>query len=70
MTRWEYLIVALPVLGVAKMTQGGSAAVDVLNREGAEGWEAVGSVLLPAGTIAVVLKRPATTTDTPVAIRS
>ena len=58
MTTWEYLIVSLPAFGAAKTTQGGSAAVEMLNREGAVGWEAVGVAVLPDGTVAVVLKRP------------
>jgi hypothetical protein len=41
-TTWEYLIVSLPAFQTAKARQGQSAAVDVLDREGADGWEAVG----------------------------
>lgn len=58
MTRWEYLIVALPAFEAAKATRGHSAAVDVLNREGAEGWEAVGMSTLAEANVAVLLKRP------------
>jgi hypothetical protein len=31
----------------------------MLNREGSEGWEAVGMTALEDGTVAVLLKRPA-----------
>lgn len=64
--RWEYLIVSLPVLGAAKLAPGGSAAVAVLNRGGAQGWDAVSTELLADGTVAVLLKRPLL--DTPVAV--
>ncbi len=59
MTAWEYLIVSLPTFGEAKVTQGESASVEMLNREGAAGWEAVGMVTLGDSTVAVLLKRPA-----------
>ena len=58
MTAWEYLIVSLPAFESAKSTQGMSASVDVLNHEGAMGWEAVGISPLADGTFAVLLKRP------------
>ncbi len=58
MTRWEYLVVALPAFGTARSTQGQSEAVDILNREGATGWEAVGMSTLPDGSVAVLMKRP------------
>ena len=45
MTAWGYLIVAHPVT--------------ILNREGAEGWEAVGMKALGDGSVAVLLKRAA-----------
>ena len=57
-TRWEYLIVSLPDFEPAKSMQGGSASVARLNREGAEGWEALGMTELPDGHFAVLLKRP------------
>src|SRR5437868_12720645 len=41
MTRWEYLIVALPRFEMPTAMPE-SAAVAALNREGAHGWEAVG----------------------------
>ena len=56
-TGWEYLIVSLPAFEAAKYTQGESAAVDVLNREGAAGWEAVGMSTLTDSSVAVLLKR-------------
>ena len=60
MTGWEYLIVSLPAFEEAKAAQGHSAAVDVLNREGAAGWEAVGMSMLADASVAVLLKRPTT----------
>jgi len=58
-TAWEYLIVSLPAFEAAKATQGQSAAVDMLDREGADGWEAVGMSILSDANVAVLLKRPA-----------
>lgn len=58
MTTWQYLIVSLPAFGTAKSDQGGSASVDLLNREGAAGWEAVDTMVLADGAVAVLLKRP------------
>jgi hypothetical protein len=58
MTTWEYLIVSLPAFQAAKTDQGQSPSVEVLNREGAAGWEAVGTMVLPDGVVAVLLKRP------------
>jgi hypothetical protein len=58
MTRWEYLIVALPQFEAPTSVPGGSAAVEALNREGDEGWEAFGIAALADGTVAVLLKRP------------
>ena len=57
MNRWEYLIVALPAFEAAKTTQGHSAAVDMLNREGDTGWEAVGMSTLADASVAVLMKR-------------
>ena len=57
MTGWEYLIVSLPPFEAAKCTQGHSPAVDVLNHEGAAGWEAVGISTLADASVAVLLKR-------------
>jgi hypothetical protein len=56
-TEWEYLIVSLPAFESAKAIQGQSAAVDLLNREGAAGWEAVGMSTLADSSVAVLLKR-------------
>jgi hypothetical protein len=58
MTQWEYLIVALPQFQPPTQIPGGSAAIGALNREGHDGWEAIGMTALPGGTIAVLLKRP------------
>jgi hypothetical protein len=58
MPRWEYLIVSLPTFEPAASRQGESAAVEMLNQEGTNGWEAVGMTPLPDGTFAVLLKRP------------
>lgn len=57
MTPWEYLIVSLPPFEPAHATKGHSPAVDTLDREGSEGWEAVGMATLPDQSIAVLLKR-------------
>jgi len=57
-TAFEYLIVSLPTMEAAKATQGHSPSVDMLNREGAEGWEAVGISTLGDSRVAVLLKRP------------
>ena len=57
MTGFEYLIVSLPTFESAKATQGHSASVDLLNREGAAGWEAVGMSTLADSSVAVLLKR-------------
>lgn len=58
MTTWEYLIVSLPAFQAARSDQGQSPAVDMLNREGAAGWEAVDTMVLADGAVAVLLKRP------------
>jgi hypothetical protein len=55
---WEYLIVSLPAFEPARATQGESSAVMLLNREGGNGWEAVGMTALRDGSFAVLLKRP------------
>jgi hypothetical protein len=59
MTKWEYLIVALPEFKAPTSTPGVSSSVSMLNREGTDGWEAVGMTALEDGTVAVLLKRPA-----------
>jgi hypothetical protein len=58
MTQWDYLIVALPQFQAPTQAPGGSAAIGALNREGQDGWEAVGMTALRDGTMAVLLKRP------------
>lgn len=55
--KWEYLIVALAEFEGAKAEKGESEAVSRLNREGANGWEAVGMTSLDKGGFAVLLKR-------------
>ena len=57
MTRWEYVIVALPEFQPPTNVPGASAAVEALNQEGRMGWEAVGMTLLSRGHMAVLLKR-------------
>ena len=54
---WEYMIVSLPTFEVGKAAPGESASVALLNREGANGWEAVGMTVLGDGSVAVLLKR-------------
>jgi hypothetical protein len=54
---WEYMIVSLPTFEVGKSAPGDSASVTLLNREGANGWEAVGMTVLRDASVAVLLKR-------------
>jgi hypothetical protein len=58
MTAWEYLIVALPEFKAATTVRGESDSVTMLDKEGAEGWEAVGMTALGEGGDAVLMKRP------------
>ena len=58
MVAWEYLIVALPAFEPPVPAPGASASVAALNREGNQGWEAVGMTALADGTVAVLLKKP------------
>jgi hypothetical protein len=58
MTPWEYLIVALPEFQPPTTAPGASASVQMLNEEGAAGWEAVGMTALGGSSVAVLLKRP------------
>jgi len=58
MIAWEYLIVSLPEFEPARAAQGESSAVMRLNREGDNGWEAVGMTPLRDASFAVLLKRP------------
>jgi hypothetical protein len=55
--KWEYLIVALSEFSPPTAAQGASDAVNVLNREGSDGWEAVGLTPLSDGSFAVLMKR-------------
>ena len=57
MTRWEYLIIALPRFEPPTATPTGSAAIEALNREGEQAWEAVGMTCLADASVAVLLKR-------------
>jgi len=58
MTKWEYLLVSLPTFAAPKADQGDSAAVTMLDKEGALGWEAVGISTQSDGSSAVLMKRP------------
>jgi len=60
MTVWEYRIISLPRFEDPTSSSEPSAAVSVLNEEGAQGWEAVGMMVLPNGSAAVLLKKPKT----------
>ncbi len=55
---WEYRVVSLPSFRDPTTSSEPSAAVEVLNEEGARGWEAVGMTVLANGSIAVLLKKP------------
>jgi hypothetical protein len=57
---WEYLIIALPQFEPPTNVPGASAAVQRLNEEGQEGWEAIGMTTLSDSSIAVLCKRLAT----------
>ena len=52
------MIISLPEFEPAKAAQGESASVTTLNREGVDGWEAVGMTALADGSFAILLKRP------------
>lgn len=54
---WEYRILALPPFRAAAAAPGGSDSVSMLNREGAQGWEALGMTALDDGAVAVLMKR-------------
>ena len=53
MTKWEYLVVALPTLHAP----GESTAAARLDEEGKLGWEAIGLSTLSDGGCAVLMKR-------------
>jgi len=57
-TTWEYIIISLAEFEPAKPSPGGSESVNVLNREGGNGWEAIGLTPLSDGGFAVLMKRP------------
>ena len=57
MTVWEYRVVSLPRFADPTTSTEPSAAVEVLNEQGADGWEAVGMTVLANGNIAVLLKK-------------
>jgi hypothetical protein len=59
MSAWEYLISALPRFEAPTDSARSSAAVQALNGLGEVGWEAVGMTVLADGSVAVLLKRPA-----------
>ena len=58
MTSWEYIIVALPAFQEPTNAPGASAAVEILNRQGRMGWEAIGMTALGSGAVAVLCKKP------------
>ncbi len=58
MSAWEYRILSLPRFEDPTISSEPSAAVSMLNEQGARGWEAVGMLLLANGNIAVLLKKP------------
>jgi hypothetical protein len=58
MTRWEYLVFALPAFVAPTTHRGESEAVLALDQLGDEGWEAVGMTQLADGSVTVLLKRP------------
>jgi hypothetical protein len=58
MTGWEYRIMSLPRFEGATISSEPSAVVTMLNEQGADGWEAIGMMTLPTGSVAVLMKRP------------
>jgi hypothetical protein len=57
MTKWEYLVLALPRFEAPTAERGDSAVVRALDEVGEQGWEAVGIAELSGETVAVLLKR-------------
>jgi hypothetical protein len=57
-TKWEYLVLALPKFETPTERRGESPAVRALDEVGEQGWEAVGITELSGETVAVLLKRP------------
>jgi hypothetical protein len=60
MTRWEYLMLALPRFEAPTAGRGESPAVRALDEVGEDGWEAVGMIQLLDDTVVVLLKRSKT----------
>ena len=61
MTRWEYLVLALPRFEAPTAGPGKSAAVRALDEVGEQGWEAVSMTQLSDDkSVAVLLKRSRT----------
>jgi hypothetical protein len=60
MTRWEYLMLALPRFEPPTTGRGESPAVRALDEVGEEGWEAVSMTQLLDDSVVVLLKRPKT----------
>ncbi len=58
MTKWEYLVLALPRFQAPTRAPGDSSALQALNEVGGEGWEAVSMTVLGDDMVAVLLKRP------------
>ena len=57
MAKWEYLVVSLPPFEPPTHAPGASSAVHALNKEGEQGWEAVGMTTLADASLAVLFKR-------------
>jgi hypothetical protein len=57
MTKWEYLMLALPRFDPPTPGRGESAAVRTLDEVGEQGWEALNLVQLSDETVVVLLKR-------------
>jgi hypothetical protein len=60
MTRWEYLMLALPRFEAPTAGRGESAAVRALDEVGERGWEAVSMTQLSDQSVVVLLKRSKT----------
>jgi hypothetical protein len=60
MTRWEYLMLALPRFEAPTAGRGESAAVRALDEVGEQGWEAVSMTQLSDQSVVVLLKRSKT----------
>jgi hypothetical protein len=60
MTRWEYLMLALPRFEAPTAGRGESAAVRALDEVGEQGWEAVSMTERSDQSVVVLLKRSKT----------